>query len=503
MFPIQATASRCAKIEVMSSDSISKPAAPIGRRIRVRIAPSPTGPLHLGTARTALFNWLFARKHGGAFIVRIEDTDLERSDPKYEKDILEGFKWLGLDWDEEVYRQSERLALYEKYITELLDKKLAYYCFCSKEQLEEERQALLAQGYPPKYSGRCRQISADEAAKRARKGEASIIRFKVPETKITFTDIIRGKITFDSSLIGDTVIAKNTRAPLYNFAVVVDDYEMKISHVIRGEDHIANTPKQILMQEALGFERPQYAHLPLILSPDRSKLSKRYLETSLSDYRKEGYLLEAMINFMVLLGWHPAPEKDEATGRIFEPEIFSKDGLIKSFDLKRAQKQGAIFNIEKLEWLNSQHIKSLDNSELAKRLEEFLPRDWPKEKVAAALVVEKERMKKLSDFVELAGFFFKLPDYEAQLLIWKEMSAAQILENLEELKSIFRAYEALNIEDVIMKLADSRGRGGVLWPLRVALSGKQASPGPFDIIKVLGREEALERIKIAIKKLES
>lgn len=465
----------------------------------MRIAPSPTGPLHLGTARTALFNWLFAKKNGGVFIVRIEDTDLERSDKKYEKDILGGLKWLGLDWDEKITRQSERPDIYEKYIEKLFDKGLAYHCFCAKEQLEEERQAMLAQGIAPKYSGRCRQLSEKEVSAKLKKGEQSIIRFKVPETKLMFMDLIRGKITFDSALIGDIAIAKSKRTPLYNFAVVIDDYEMKISHVIRGEDHIANTPKQILIQEALGLERPHYAHLPLILSPDRSKLSKRYLETSLNDYRKAGYLPEAIINFLVLLGWHPSSKKDEATGKIFEQEIFSKEALVKPFDLKRVQKQGAVFNIEKLDWLNAQYIKAMDNAELAERVKDFVPAGWEKEKIATVLDVEKERMKRLSDFSGLADFFFELPDYDKQLLIWKESSEQKILENLKEVEKILSKKEA---ETGIMKFAEVQGRGEVLWPLRVALSGKSASPGPFDIIKILGPKESLRRIKIAIKKLE-
>src|SRR3989338_1267749 len=296
--------------------------------IRVRIAPSPTGFLHIGTARTALFNWLFAKKEGGLFVLRVEDTDLERSDSKYERDIIENLEWLGLVWDEGPlaapenkigelpfssqspkykgdfgpYRQSERLDVYEKHLKKLLDENLAYYCYCSKEELEAERQSMLAQGLPPRYSGKCR-------AKPKSGENLQLIRFKVSEAKLSFTDLIRGKIAFDTSLIGDIAIAKDLKSPLYNFAVVIDDYEMKISHVIRGEDHIANTPKQILLQKALGFSLPQYAHLPLILDSDRSKMSKRYLATSIKDYRDQGYLPEALVNFMALLGWHPAPEK--------------------------------------------------------------------------------------------------------------------------------------------------------------------------------------------------
>ncbi|MBI4119261.1 MAG: glutamate--tRNA ligase [Parcubacteria group bacterium] len=493
--------------------------------VRVRIAPSPTGPLHLGTARTALFNWLFAKKHGGKFIVRIEDTDLERSDPKFEKDILEGLRWLGLDWDEGPdkegeyghYRQSERSDSYEKYIRQLLDRNLAYYCFCTKEQLEEERQAMLAQGQPPKYSGRCKKLSAEETSQKL-ENESSIIRFKVSEIKIAFNDMIRGKITFDASLIGDIAIAKypppsaptggggrRTAAPLYNFAVVIDDHEMAISHVIRGEDHIANTPKQILIQEALGFERPEYAHLPLLLSPDRSKLSKRYLETSIDDYRREGYLPEALINFLALLGWHPAPEKDPTTGKVIEREIFSKEGLVEVFDLKRVQKQGAAFNIEKLDWLNNHYIKSTDDKQLLKYLKTFVPKKWlssagGEEKLAAILEIEKERMKKLSDFSKLAGFLIELPEYKADLLIWKNTPREKILANLQTLETMLKEKAA---ENAIMQFAEKEGRGQVLWPLRVALSGSMASPGPFEIMKVIGREESVKRIQTAVKKLGS
>lgn len=458
------------------------------KEVRVRIAPSPTGPLHLGTARTALFNWLFAKNQGGTFILRIEDTDLERSDPKYEKDILENLQWLGLTWDERPYRQSERLDIYEKYIKKLFKEEKAYYCFCSKEDLEAERQAMLSQGLAPKYSGRCRHNKKPDFK------QPSVIRFRMPETEVTFHDLIRGKVKFNSGLIGDIVIAKDLRTPLYNLAVVVDDFEMNISHVIRGEDHISNTPKQILLQKALGFPEPLYAHLPLIFSPDRTKLSKRYLETSVSDYRKEGYLAEALINFLALLGWHP--EKDR--------EIFSLEEIIKEFNLKRVQKGGAIFNLEKLDWLNSQYITGLDPEELVVRLEmgNFIPQEWLKEREFLIKIakIEKERIKKLTDFPKLVNFFFELPDYPAKLLTWEKTSKEDTLSNLQSIFSLIKD----SIEDSrnkIMTLAASRGRGEVLWPLRVALSGQVASPGPLEIMEILGREESLKRIETAIKKL--
>ena len=453
--------------------------------VRVRIAPSPTGFLHLGTARTALFNWLFAKNQKGTFILRIEDTDLERSDPKYEKDIIENLQWLGLNWDEGPFRQSDRLDIYEKYIKKLLLENRAYYCFCTKEELEEEKEAMLSQGLPPKYSGKCRH------SKNLDPSRPSVIRFKMPETEVIFHDLIRGKVKFNTGLIGDIVIAKDLRTPLYNLAVVIDDFEMKISHIVRGEDHISNTPKQIMLQNALGFEEPIYAHLPLILSPDRSKLSKRYLETSIDDYRREGYLPEALINFLTLLGWHP--EKDR--------EIFSLEESVKEFSLKRIQKGGAVFNLEKLDWLNGQYIMKLKSDELASRLENFIPQEWSKDRefLIKIVEIEKERIKRLTDFSRLVGFFFELPDYTAKLLIWDKTSKENTLENLQSVFLLVKNFA--EAENEIMALAENRGRGKVLWPLRAALSGQVASPGPFEIMKVLGEKETLKRIEIAIRKL--
>lgn len=484
------------------------------RPIRVRFAPSPTGSLHFGGVRTALFNWLFARKNEGKFILRIEDTDVERSNPEYEKSILEGLRWLGLDWDEGPdidgnhgpYRQSERAEIYKKYAQRLLDGKKAYHCFCSKEQLEMDRQAMLAQGLAPKYSGRCRNLTEEETKKRIERGEDSVIRFKTPATEIEFNDIIKGKITFNAELIGDIVIAKSLTSPIFIFAGAVDDFEMKISHVIRGEDHLSNTPKQILIQKALGFDEIKYAHLPLVLGPDRSKLSKRYLESSLDDFKKEGYLPEAIINFAALLGWHPKEEK----------EILSREELIKEFDLKRVQKSGAVFNPEKLAWLNAQHIKNMPIDELAEKLNEFIPIEWRinaewmknnEELLVKAIELERERIKKLSDFKELGGFFFELPDYDPSLLLWqkteKEKTAANLKILNEEIKKIFKAdFNKITLEKTIMPLTEVWGRGELLWPLRAALSGKTASPGPFEIMDALGKEETLKRLDVAIRKLE-
>lgn len=506
-----------------------KPACPAKSGVRVRFAPSPTGFLHIGSARTAFFNWLFAKQQDGKFILRIEDTDIERSEPRFERDIIEEMKWLGLNWDEGVdvggeygpYRQSERLNIYEKYLRRLIDENKAYYCFCSKEQLEGDRQAMLAQGLAPKYSGRCRHISREERVMRIAKGEQTIIRFKVPEIETEFNDLIRGKIKFNASLIGDIVIARNLRSPLFVFSGTVDDFEMKITHIIRGEDHISNTPKQILIQKVLGFDEPKYAHLPLILSSDRSKMSKRFLDTSLADYRKQGYLPEAIVNFLVLLGWHPKDEK----------EIFSPEELIKEFDIKRIQKAGAIFNPEKLGWLNAQYIRKLSSEDLMEKIREFIPPEWESEKnkelLVKAVAAEKERMRTLADFKKLADFFFELFDYELKLLAWPRLtdeakidkprrqwvgaptvaSEEKTLANLkiliEELNKVFRAdFNKENLEKSIMPLTEIWGRGELLWPLRAALSGKEISPGPFEIMEVLGKEETLRRLNIAIEKLK-
>jgi glutamyl-tRNA synthetase len=464
------------------------------RPIKVRFAPSPTGPFSIGNARTALFNWLFVKSKGGEFLLRIEDTDKERSKKAYEKEILEGLKWLGLAWNEKPVRQSERLELYESALQKLLDEKRAYWCFCLPEDLEAERQAQLSQGMAPKYGGRCRNLSEDEAEKRRRNGKPAVIRFKMPEKKVTVNDLVRGQVHFDAELLGDIIIAKDLKEPLYNFAAAVDDAEMEITHVIRGEDHLANTPKQILIQEALGLSHPHFAHLPLILGPNRKKLSKRHLDKSFLDYRKEGYLPAAMLNFLVLLGWHPVEDR----------ETISQKEQIQEFTLERVQKGGAIFNEEKLNWLNAHYLKQLEPEEILENLKPFIPAAWLKKKkmLLTVIKVEKERMRTFHGFKELAAFFFELPDYNGGMLIWKQTPQEKILDNLKKTRDVIKNPGGVSSEK-IMILAEREGKGEVLWPLRVALSGRDASPGPLEILEVLGKTEALKRINRAIKKLES
>src|SRR5215208_4352170 len=333
--------------------------------IRVRIAPSPTGPLHIGTARTALFNYLFARRHGGTYVVRLEDTDVARSSIAYEKDILDGLHWLGITWDEgpEVageaargpyspYRQMQRLDSYAAAARELLATDRAYYCYCTPEELDADRRALEAAKQPPRYTGRCARLSdADRAAFDA-EGRRPAIRFRIPESEaVAFDDLIRGHVEIDTAALGgDLVIVRADGTPLYHFTVVVDDAAMRISHVIRGEDHLSNTPKHILLFRALGHEPPHFAHLPLILNPDRTKISKRKSQTAVADYLEQGFVREALVNYLALLGW--------STGT--EEEILGLDELVRRFDLDHVQKSGAIFDRDRLEWLNGQWIRRLN-----------------------------------------------------------------------------------------------------------------------------------------------
>lgn len=420
-----------------------------------RFPPSPTGPFHVGNARTALFNYLFTKQNHGKMLFRLEDTDKERSKKEYEEDIIENLKWLGIELDFKNFpRQSERSKIYKKYLQKLLDENKAYL---------------------------------DEKA----------VRFKNPNKKIKFEDLIRGEIEFDTSELEDFVIAKNLDEPLYHLAVVVDDFEMGVTHVIRGEDHISNTPRQILIQEAIGAPRPIYAHLPLILAQDRSKLSKRKHgeSVSVSFYRKNGYLPEALVNFLALLGWNPGTKQ----------EIFSMEELIEKFDIKKVQKSGAIFNLEKLDWLNKQYIKKIPTKDLAKMLLEYLsekkPDSWEK-----IVELEKDRISKLSDISDIKegiGYFFEEPVYNSALLIWKDSNKEKTKIHLEQIVKILcdipeNNFIKDNIKNAVWDYAEKQGRGNVLWPFRVALSGLDKSPDPFTLADILGKIKTINRLKNAL-----
>ncbi len=530
----------CFRIKLMNTEEF-KLKTP--GKVRVRIAPSPTGFLHIGTARAALFNYLFAKKHEGVFIIRIEDTDRKRSKPEFEKDILDSLKWLNIEHAEGPdiggehgpYRQSEKLDVYAKYLQKLLDKDKAYYCFCSKEELEAQKQYQMSIGQAPHYTGKCSALSKEEVKQKINKGEKSVIRFRITPKKVKFNDMIRGKIEFDAGLMGDIVIAKSLKEPLYNFAVVIDDFEMKISHVIRGEDHVSNTPKQILIAEALDLPQPEFGHLPLILGRDRSKLSKRHGAISIKQYREEGYLPEAMVNFMVFLGWNPGTER----------EIYTIPSLIKDFSIDRVQKGGAIFNHQRLEFLNAFYIRQKSIEKLTELcLPYFLKagmieklvnnphppdpetfklfRDGEKpefrikqtqevislETLKKIVFLYQKRLKKLSDILELTSFFFKDKiNYEKDLLKWKEMTDKEIVMSIDNLNKVLSKikpedWNKENLEELLTPIAERFGqkikgvgdRGYILWPLRIALTGKQASAGPFEIAEVLGKEKTLERL---------
>ncbi len=487
---------------------------------RVRMAPSPTGYFHIGSARTALFNFLFARKTGGKFILRIEDTDKLRSKKEYEKNILDSLRWLKLEWDEGPekegdfgpYRQSERLDIYEKYLKQLLEEGKTYYCFCSPEELEIQRQEMITRGIAPRYSGHCRDLSQETVKRYLNEGKKAVIRLRMPSQKLKFQDVIRGEIEVDLSLIGDIVIAKGLREPLYNFSATIDDYLMEITHVIRGEDHISNTPKQIILGEALGFPRPIYAHLPMILGPDRSKLSKRHGAMAVTDYRQLGYLPQALVNFLALLGWHPQDDS----------EVMSLEEIIEKFSLERVQKGGAIFNLKKLDWLNSYYLRKMDFSDLMSQFIDYgknyssysgLFQKYDESYFSKVIEIDLPRINKFSDVFTLFDFFFKDElDYKKELLFWKGMTETELKKSLSDAIKVVEKipkedFNKINLQIKFYEFIDKEGvykgnRGQLLWPLRAALSGKEISPGPFEIAEVLGKEETIKRLKQALDKLD-
>jgi glutamyl-tRNA synthetase len=430
-------------------------------KVIVRMAPSPTGNLHIGTARTALFNYLFARKVGGKYILRLEDTDKERSTKEFEENILDGFSWLGFEHDE-LYRQSERGEIYASYIKNMISDGKAYV---SKEE--------------PKEPGQ----------------REEVIRFKNPNKLVVFEDLIRGEIQFDTTELGDFVVARGVDDPLYHLAVVIDDHEMGVTHIIRGEDHISNTPRQILIQEAIGALRPVYAHIPLIFDQERAKLSKRKhgARVWVESYREQGYLPEAFVNFLALLGWHPEGDK----------EIYSLEELIEEFDLKRAQKGGAIFDEQKLRWVNKEHIKRMPWEEISHYINDKIMISFPQQAIAPEVTkLVFERIETLSDVGRMieAGelnYFFSKPNLDPSKIAWKDSTNEDVVIHLKRVKEI------ISNDADLMGYAEEAGKGNVLWPLRYVLSGREKSPDPFTLLKVLGKEEALGRVESAIKLLDS
>jgi glutamyl-tRNA synthetase len=452
--------------------------------VRTRFAPSPTGYLHIGGARTALFNYLFARQARGVFILRIEDTDVERSTPEYVDAILDGMKWLGLEWDEGPYFQSKRFALHREAALTLLEKGLAYRCYCTPEELEERRQAALREGKTPRYDGRCRNITEIR-----RKPFAA--RFKVNPGKTVIEDLIKGPVIFDHEELEDLVLLRSDSTPTYNLCVVVDDADMKITHVIRGDDHIANTPKQVLLYEALGFTVPEFAHLPMILGSDKTRLSKRHGATSVGAYREMGCLPKALLNYLARLGWSYGDE-----------EIFSVEELIEKFSFEHVGRSAGVFNPEKLLWLNQHYIKESKPEELAALLSPFLKElAAGDERLPLIVKTVRERARTLKEMAEYTLFYFKEPQYQegvARKFLTPEK--AEPLRSLIERLSAAAPFSAQNIENAFTALLSERGLplGALAQPVRVALTGATVSPGIYETIEALGKERTIKRLERAV-----
>jgi len=433
------------------------------RKVVTRFAPSPTGYLHLGAYRTAIFSYLYAKKHNGSFVLRIEDTDRKRSTKEYEKNIIESLKWLGLSYDR-FYRQSEHIETHKKYL----------------EKMIKEGNAYLSQEEAKDGSGKMKEV----------------VRFKNPNIDVSFEDEIKGKVIMNTKDLGDFVIAKKLNEPLFHLAVVVDDFEAGITHVIRGEDHTSNVPRQILIQRAIGAPTPVYAHLPLVLGPDKLKLSKRRGAQPIDYYKEMGFLPDAILNGVAFIGWNPGTDQ----------EIFTHDELVKAFDFSKVQKSPAIFNEEKLEWFNKEHIKKLSAAELKNKIFECLPNNLKIEKIIPIIT---ERISKWNDVKDMVArgelnFFYKQPEYEKKKLIYKNSSLEKTVSNLEETimaleKLNEKDFTKENIKNILMKIAEKlENRGELLHPVRYALSGLDKSPDPFVIAEVLGKNETLSRLQKAI-----
>ena len=496
---------------------MSNPPADGDRGVRVRMAPSPTGPLHIGTARTSLYNFLFARHVGGTYVLRIEDTDAARGSDEFERDIIDNLHWLGITWDEGPqvaggedigpygpYRQSQRLGLYAAEADRLLASGQAFYCYCTAEELEAVRREQEAHKEPPRYNGRCRNLTDAERDAFLREGRAAAIRFRVPDEVVAFDDLIRGRVEIAAEALGgDRVIVRSDGSPLYHFVVVVDDAAMSITHVIRGEDHLSNTPLHVLLFQALGYTVPVFAHIPLILNPDRSKMSKRRSQTAISAYREEGYLPEAMVNFLAFLGWSPGTEE----------EIFTLEALAERFEIEHVHKGGAVFDKDRLDFLNGVYIRSMTDEQLAMRLRAFVPEALDDRGLVAVIPLIKERMVRLADARELVAFLIET-DAEVALLYGPDElvppkadaagTAAAVTRAREELAAVAPDdFAAGELEARCRAAAEAFGwkAGDFFRPMRVAITGRTVSPPLFGSMELLGRERCLARLDAALTKL--
>lgn len=467
-------------------------------QVRVRFAPSPTGYLHIGGVRTALFNWLYARRHHGTFILRIEDTDQSRSTEEAITAILEGMRWVGLDWDEGPYRQTERMELYRDHAMRLFANGQAYWCVCTAEELEERRKEALAKGLQPRYDGRCRERGIVNPT-----GEAAL-RFRAPqEGQTVIEDLVKGRVVFDNAVLDDLIILRSNGYPTYNFSVVVDDALMGITHVVRGDDHLTNTPRQVPIFQALGFHVPQFGHLSIILGSDKARLSKRHGATSVLAYRDMGYLPEAMLNYLVRLGWS-----------FGDQEVFSLQEMIEKFSFDNVQKSSAVFNPEKLLWLNAQYIKQSEPKRVAEQLQPFLERagvgaeaagksgEWMERLVLAF----RERSQTLEEMAKAAIPYLQA-DIQMDEAAAKKFLTPAIAPLLERLADRFAAvpdFAKEGLEAVFKNVIAEAGikMGELAQPVRVALTGRTASPGLFEVIDLLGRDRTLERLRHAVSRAQ-
>ncbi|HEV2351307.1 MAG TPA: glutamate--tRNA ligase [Terriglobia bacterium] len=470
--------------------------------IRVRFAPSPTGYLHVGGARTALFNWLFARHHGGVFILRIEDTDVDRSKQDLETAILESMMWLGLTWDEGPFRQSERLGRYREVAAELVQGGYAYACFCTAQELQAKRAQAEAEKRAWKYDGTCRNLSPDELDRRLAEGRPHAIRFRVPEGGQTiFDDQVFGSTGAENRDIEDFVLVRSDGNPTYHLGVVADDLDMRVTHVIRGADHLSNTPKQILMYQALGAPSPRFAHLPLILGPDKQRLSKRHGATAVGAYKEQGILPEALRNFLALLGWTPPEDK----------EIIPLEEMIKAFELSAVSKSNAVFDLEKLAWMNGEYLRHLLPADLYVLVEQELKsaRIWrgafateERERFESGARLLQTRARTVHDFSQSGRAFFSDDfdyDPEAQKKFWKQVELAGLLELLGERLSLAQPFDIQETEKCLRALAEEKGvkAGLLINASRVALTGQAVAPGLFEVMVTLGRERVVNRLQRA------
>ena len=462
--------------------------------IKVRFAPSPTGELHLGGARTALFNWLYAKKHQGSFFLRIEDTDKERSKDIFTNQILDSLKWLGLDWDEPLVYQSGRMDRYKYYLNKLLDEKKAYRCFCSKSDVENYKKDSYAL-----YPGTCRNLTSEEVKSKLNQGISFTIRIKLEEGITAFDDLVYGAINTNNKELDDFIIARSDGSPTYNFTVVVDDFEMEISHVIRGDDHLSNTPKQLILYKSLDLNPPIFAHLPMILGPDKKRLSKRHGAPGVQSFADQGYFSDSILNYLALLGWNPKSEK----------EVMLTDELINGFSFQQVQKKGAVWDDKKLHWLSGQHVQNKTSQLLLEEIR-LLESDWGKNADISQLIniidALKPRAKSLQEFILKSKYFFISPesfDESEMLKAWPNKLTTEIVGEIEKVLISVESWYPEILEKQIKSFAtkNSYGVGKVIMPLRLAVFGSLDGPSVFDIMSILGKSETLNRIHSAISRM--